>query len=109
MKNLLIAAILTMMATNAFAEISGNEYMNYSYSEQVSYIAGITDALIFMNVICGTDQHQTYGQLKNVVDKFLRNNPEQTHFSMSFLYGTSIMSAFNCRQTDKKQKTEVKW
>jgi len=100
MKKLLIVAILTMMAANAQAGLTGNTYMTFSLDGQQAYIAGYTEGITFMGANCNFDGSQTYLQIFNIVEKYLRNNPENTHWEMSLIYGDAIMKAFDCKGSD---------
>jgi hypothetical protein len=110
MKTLLLAATLTLMAiTETQADTTGNQYLSYSQYERFAYINGMTDGLIMMNVKCGNNQNQTYGQIIRVVEKFLINHPEKTNLQMSLLYGQAVIDAWNCSGEKETSKTEVKW
>lgn len=93
---LAILLIMPILESNAHA-MTGNIFLTFPLDSQQSYIAGFTEGIMFMGANCNFDGTQTYLQIFNIVKKYLRNNPEKTHWEMSLIYGDAIIKAFDCQ------------
>jgi len=104
MKKSLIIVLLALCSTPCFAidGIDGNELQKACESESnaddgfcVGYIIGAADAFLSVGFICSKGIQ--YGQIRKVVLKYLRNNPERLHYSANSLVGVALAEAFPCK------------
>lgn len=104
------AAALTLIGFGAHAE-TGNEFATWCKAQQggfergmcLGYLDGVIDthtSFIIagsgaLGFICIPDK-VTKGQARDVVLKYMRDNPEQTHLSASTLVIAALREAFPC-------------
>lgn len=111
MKKIIIAAILTMMATNVNA-LTANEYMVSKPEEKAVYLMGVNDGLYAMGARCMPPE-TTYLQFVAIADKYIMANPERWGEPTGQLIMESMIKAFHCgvSNTEKESvnKQETKW
>jgi hypothetical protein len=104
MKKLLLALLLFSASAQA-AFIDGNKLLEYAREEERSgtssgmllgYIAGVHDA--FDNTAICTPSNATLGQLKAVVVKFLKENPEVWAKNGDNVIFLALGRAFPCKK-----------
>jgi hypothetical protein len=85
MKKFMILAILTMMATNENADLTGNELLRMDKLSQMNTIISTingsiatTDVLKMQPTFC-EPEGVTHEQEFNLVMKYIKNNPEIAH------------------------------
>jgi hypothetical protein len=111
MKSLLLAAMLTLMASGAQA-ITVNELKRADNNNQTSYTLGLIDGLLVMGAKCGLGSKTTYDQTVAIFNKYLANNPEEWSDEANVVFLNAIIKAYNCSATpneSSRSKTEVKW
>jgi len=104
----LLPLILILFAAPCFADFTGNWLLercernddgSASYYQDdaycIGYVAGAADILNDVSEIC-IDGIQ-YGQMRKVVEKYLRNNPELLHRNADILVRNALQKAFPCK------------
>jgi hypothetical protein len=101
-KLLFITLAVTSIAARA-EFLSGNELLSQldgeSYSERgfaLGYIAGVADAV--ENVLVCAPTSVTTGQMRDIVWKYLRANPQSRHFTASSLVVEALRKVWPCRR-----------
>jgi len=107
MKKLLIIVLMALCSTPCFAW-DGNQLLGYcehkedgsgSYHQSIAwcsgYISGASDTLRSTGVICLAGIK--YGQVRKVVEKYLRNYPELLHHNADILVKNALVKAFPCK------------
>jgi Rap1a immunity proteins len=61
------------------------------------YVAGITDALQRSRTVC-LPKHVTVRQARDIIIKYLRNHPEERHYSAASEIALALKQAFPCDQ-----------
>ncbi len=83
---------------------SGNEYLQFSSSLRLAYIIGVSEGLTIASDVGAADvqglmlclRGMTFGQMQAIFDKYLAENPEEWHHSMSSIIVNAFRSA--CRR-----------
>jgi hypothetical protein len=83
---------------------TGNEFLRECEPTPTAFClgvaAGYSDMLAVNGQIC--KQHSvTVAQVKDVIVKFLREHPENRHYSAASLAGVALTDAFPCPQKKK--------
>ena len=104
MKKIILGLLFLSFSAQA-AFIDGNKLLEYAREEERSgnssgmllgYIAGVHDAFD-SSVIC-TPSNATLGQLKAIVVKFLKENPEVWAKTGDNVIFTALSRAFPCKK-----------
>jgi hypothetical protein len=104
MKKILFGLLLLSCSTHA-AYIDGNKLLEYAREEErtgnssgmlLGYIAGAHDALS-TSVVC-TPQNATLGQLKAIVIKYLKENPETWSKDGDSVVYLALSRTFPCKK-----------
>lgn len=104
MKKLLV---LLAFCGSAHAEFySGNELWQRLNSESVversismGFVAGVSDAIT--NILTCPPDYSTVGQAKDIVYRWIAENPQHRHFSASSLVVAALSSAWPCKKGQK--------
>ena len=103
MKKSLMIVLIALCSTPCFA-LDGNELLGRCEDKDdgfqasaycTGYVAGAADTLVGDSWIC-TSSGVTHGQMRKVVEKYLRNNPEYLHYDAVELVKNALQKAFSC-------------
>jgi hypothetical protein len=109
MKYLILA--FALLSGSAFAQTKqdGNQLLIdikapssfFRNGASFGYVIGIADNLTVQNEICFPDG-VTHGQMVDVVQKYIEENPAIRHLHRLILVRASLIFAFPCKQENKR-------
>jgi hypothetical protein len=108
-QNILVAAVLLLASLNIHASfISGNELKKdleddsgYSKGYGFGFVIGVTDAIGILNYVClpSGQSGVRAGQIREVVLKYLRANPEMLHKPGADLVYLALVDVWPCKKS----------
>jgi Tfp pilus assembly protein PilF len=108
MRKLLIGILLFPVIANA-AFLDGNKLLRYMKSSETwenamaaGYVMAISDT--YQNEVHCAAPNVTAGQTRDVVKKYLENNPEVRDVGADVLSLVALSIAFPCKQTKPRNK-----
>ena len=104
-KAVVAAALLMAIAAPSFAA-TGNDLIADSNSEDnwdrgnsLGYMAGVSDSLVGIGVVCPGD-NWTYGQAFDIVKNYIKANPETRNSHAAILITESLIVAWPCKKEE---------
>lgn len=105
MKRLLLVGFLILLPTRSHAVFdTGNDLYNFCTSKNdlklmlcLGLVTGYYEGLSF-TYDCDTSPKVTREQMKDIVVKFLRDNPAERHRAAVALAGRAYFLAFSCKK-----------
>jgi hypothetical protein len=109
MKKNILLYLCSLIATSAISGstfYTGNELYGKGESSNqndktfaLGYIAGVSDVLVGDDMLktC-VPENVTVGQMRDIVIKYLKDNPEKRHFTAHSNVGVALFKAFPCRK-----------
>jgi Tfp pilus assembly protein PilF len=108
MRKLLIGILLFPVIANA-AFLDGNKLLRYMKASETwenalaaGYVMAISDT--YQNELHCASSNVTAGQTRDVVKKYLENNPELRDLEASVLSLVALSIAFPCKENKPKNK-----
>lgn len=98
---LLVACNTVALCAHAY---SGNEFYNNTTSDDqpyrvraMAYLNGVVDTLQLMGAVCSPN-NATIGQARDIVVKYLAQNPEHRHDEAAIIITGVLMGAWPCEK-----------
>lgn len=76
---------------------NGNDYLSMPNGVRPAFVIGMLDMFNSARASLGlktTPDGVTYGQVQDIVEKYLYKNPEKRHFLMTSIFAAAIIEAF---------------
>jgi hypothetical protein len=103
---LVLFAVNTANAADIVTGNSLSEYCNSkSYFSQgmcIGFISGAANVYTYADSLC-VPKNVTYGQIANIVEKYLNENPKSTHLPGELLVAMALEDTFSCPKNKKGQ------